>query len=475
MHERHSNAPDVEEASSVPSVPCSTRDEETAKARRRDEAALAEFEALAVRFRDGDPTVSLADFGDAAVGEVTTLRKLGRPQPAVAAATAALAALARAKDILPIELRIREERACALHESDDSEAALDECDRIIALGKNETNERVRQSLVFAMEEKAILLLNAGRYSESLAAIRARFAYVTGPKPTDKKTWIQEAWALATWAEALGCMGQWPEAIAKDEEVIERLAWLYGPRANLTAAKALTHQASAYRELGEPEEALDALDTLLDWFSDTDEPDLERLVDQAWVATGELLIATREWEKALALADDALSAWGHVSSPKTVEGLLQLLHVKVGALGMLDRHDEQVETLTDIMRRAEGADDAPAAATAFVMKAMALQELDRDEKAGPFIREHLARYGPAALKVFEDNIVHLKGASSTEALSAWGANMGLKAWTLRELGRYDDAEAVLDRSIAKLEDSEQPELQVLIEGARQMRLHLFGDG
>jgi tetratricopeptide (TPR) repeat protein len=176
------------------------------------------------------------------------LRRLGRAQDAVTVADAALARLARAGGDVTVEVPIRYERALALSAAGEKTKALQEYHRVIALGRDHDDEDVRLYTADALGMKGALLLDAGRYEESVAANDETLRYVTD---SDSPEWrLHAARALVPQAMALGALGRWTEAQERAAEALQRLEDVdLPPRSCGVTAEALYQQARAYRELG----------------------------------------------------------------------------------------------------------------------------------------------------------------------------------------------------------------------------------
>ena len=140
---------------------------------------------------------------------------------------------------------------------------------------------------------------------------------------------------------------------------------------LLAADRDAETALALNKKGRYEKAIAVLDALIGRFADAAAPQLREQVALALgnkVGTLELARCegsspivdedrlTSAGEEALAILDELAKGYSQTDRVEVREALLEMLHVRAGVLRAIDRRDEAVRTLSDLITRFEDDED-----------------------------------------------------------------------------------------------------------------------
>ena len=183
---------------------------------------------------------------------------------------------------------------------------------------------------------------------------------------------------------------------------------------VAAARNLFNKAAALWEQNRAEDALAALEELVNRFGECETSALLEPVARALVNKGMTLGGLDRPEEALSTYDEVVSRFGESETPILLEKVAAALFNKGATLGGLDRPEEALSVYDEVVSRF-GESETPAlleqVAMALVNKGKPLGRLDRPEEALTAWDEIVSRFGESETPaLLEARIIHtLHGA------------------------------------------------------------------
>ena len=247
------------------------------------------------------------------------------------------------------------------------------------------------------------------------------------------------------AAALWEQNRAEDALAALEELVDRFGESETPALLEPVARALVNKGMTLGGLDRPEEALSAYDEVVSRFGESETPALLERVTEALVDKGATLGEINRPGEALEAWDEVVSRFGESETPILLEKVAAALFNKGATLGGLDRPEEALSVYDEVVSRF-GESEMPAllegVAKALFNKGMTLGGLDRPEEA-------LSAY---------DEVVSRFGESETPALLEGVAKaLFNKGGTLGRLDRPEEALSAYDEVVSRFEESETPAL------------------
>jgi pentatricopeptide repeat protein len=230
----------------------------------------------------------------------------------------------------------------------------------------EADERdVRKQVMRALAGKGAALLDLERFGEADAvaeAMRERLSDVDPELALARSHALIANRRVATSSKA----GRHEQAIAAADELLRRLAAPVPSRPEVVL-DALGLKARVLAEAGRVEEAIAVLGEMVERFEGDPDPALRKQVTIALANKVTALddldredesaevfqdMLTQFGEEALTMFDGTASHFANASEPQEREGLASALYGKALALEKLDRRDEALSTLTELIARFE---------------------------------------------------------------------------------------------------------------------------
>ena len=223
-------------------------------------------------------------------------------------------------------------------------------------------------------------------------------------------------------------------------------------AHLNAAKELFDRGLALWKRDQREDALAALNELLERFGRTERPALLTGVAKALFNKAVTLGALNRTEEELAVYDEVLNRFGDSEAPELVEVATNALINKGLTFGELNRREEELAAYDELLHRfGDGRvpDLLGEVAKALFNKAAALGALNRHEEGLSVYDEVLRQFGDIQVPEFPEVVA--------EALFN-------KAVTLGVLSRWEQAVVTYDEVVRRIGDGEAPDLHSLLAKA-----------
>ena len=263
--------------------------------------------------------------------------------------------------------------------------------------------------------------------------------------TDTSSEVMAARSLFDDAVALWNQNRTEDALAALEELVDRFGESEAPALLQVVAIALVAKGVTLGELNRPEEALSACDEVVGRFGESETPALLQVVAIALVNKGGVLGGLNRPEEALSACDEVLSRFGESETPALLEGVAKALFNKGVTLGGLNRPEKALSAYDEVLSRF-GESEAPAlleqVAMALVNKGGVLGGLNRPEEALSACDEVLSRFGESEAPALLERVAM--------ALVNKGATLG-------RLDRPEEALSACDEVLSRFGESEAPAL------------------
>jgi tetratricopeptide (TPR) repeat protein len=267
-------------------------------------------------------------------------------------------------------------------------------------------------------------------------------------------------ALRTAADAileLHESGQLEDALAACDRLLRRTTDLDDVVVRQSAFTAWFERGALLAELGELEQAaathLEAANGLP---FDLDDPDQSHELALLLLNAGTCFDALGDAQAALAIYDRLVDALGRATDPVTFELVVRGRVNRTVALLTLDRLDDALEAAGELAAQLTAADafQAEQLGMAVRIRAAALRTLDRPEEAATVLAD-------------TETLVTLEAAA---ARCQGAAAQGERAELLAQIGRVDEAIALLDATVDRLADD--PEVAPVVEDLRLVEADLL---
>ena len=172
--------------------------------------------------------------------------------------------------------------------------------------------------------------------------------------TDTSPEVMAARNLFDDAVALWNQNRTEDALAALEELVDRFGESEAPALLQVVAIALVAKGATLGELNRPEEALSARDEVVSRFGESEAPALLQVVALALVAKG-VTLGGLDWpEEELSAYDEVVSRFGESETPALLERVAKALVNKGVTLGGLDRPEEALDAWDEVVSRFEGS-------------------------------------------------------------------------------------------------------------------------
>ncbi|WP_295977821.1 tetratricopeptide repeat protein [uncultured Variovorax sp.] len=297
-----------------------------------------------------------------------------------------------------------------LRESEDGEAALAACDRLLATFGADTDAVVHRTVASALLNKGFVLLERlGRAEEALQVYQQLERQLQGASEPE----LQDTLAKAT-AGRQACLKRLRKADAQGS--LPELATEVRDE-----VRDKVRQGRRHGDAGESHEAIALFDEVLAAHAASPHPELRRQCARALVHKAFCLVALERFEEVIAAADAMDARHGADPSTEMQETVALCLQYKSTALDRLGRHDDEMRVHDEIVARWGNSD---------------LPDL-RGRVAGALFRKGAtlrhARRLEAAVACYDEAIARTSGAREG-TLQLWAAkSMINKARALDKLG------------------------------------------
>ena len=260
------------------------------------------------------------------------------------------------------------------------------------------------------------------------------------------------------AAALWEQNRAEDALAALEELVNRFGESEAPALLEPVARALVNKGMTLGGLDRPEEALSAYDEVVSRFGESETLALLEKVAAALVNKGTTLGRLDRPREALKAWDEIVNRFGESETPALLERVSTALFNKGATLGRLDRPGEALSAYDEVVSRFDESEATALlepVATALVNKGTTLGRLDRPGEA-------LSAY---------DEVVSRFGESETPALLEGVARaLVYKGVTLGRLDRPEEALSAYDEVVSRFGESETP---ALLEGVARALVYKGG--
>jgi|GEM_PF-554727 len=297
-----------------------------------------------------------------------------------------------------------------LRESEDGEAALAACDRLLATFGADTDAVVHRTVASALLNKGFVLLERlGRAEEALQVYQQLARQLQGASEPE----LQDTLAKAT-AGRQACLKRLRKADAEGN--LPEL-----PTEVRDEVRDKVRQGRRHGDAGESHEAIALFDEVLAAHAASPHPELRRQCARALVHKAFCLVALERFEEVVAAADAMDARYGADPSTEMQETVALCLQYKSTALDRLGRHDEEMRVHDEIVAR-WGNSELPD------LRGRVVGALFRK---GATLRQ--ARRLEAAVACYDEAIARTSGAREG-TLQLWAAkSMINKARALDKLG------------------------------------------
>ena len=247
------------------------------------------------------------------------------------------------------------------------------------------------------------------------------------------------------AAALWEQNRAEDALAALEELVDRFGECETSALLEPVARALVSKGMTLGGLDRPEEALSAYDEVVSRFGESETPALLEKVAAALFNKGATLGEINRPGEALEAWDEVVSRFGESKTPILLEKVAAALFNKGATLGGLDRPEKALSVYDEVVSRF-GESEMPAlleqVARALVNKGMTLGGLDRPEEELTAYDEVVSRFGESEMSALLEPVAR--------AL----VNKGV---TLGGLDRPEEALSAYDEVVGQFGESEAPAL------------------
>ena len=260
------------------------------------------------------------------------------------------------------------------------------------------------------------------------------------------------------AAALWEQNRAEDALAALEELVNRFGECETSALLEPVARALVNKGMTLGGLDRPEEALSAYDEVVSRFGESETLALLEKVAAALVDKGATLGEINRPGEALEAWDEVVSRFGESETPILLEKVAAALFNKGATLGGLDRPEEALSVYDEVVSRFDES-EAPAllepVARALVNKGMTLSGLDRPEEA---------------LSAYDEVVSRFDESEATALLEPVATALVNKGTTLGRLDRPGEALSAYDEVVSRFGESEPP---ALLEGVARALVYKGG--
>ena len=232
---------------------------------------------------------------------------------------------------------------------------------------------------------------------------------------------------------------------QDHHWVDQFHGSEGKHTEVMAARTLFDEAVALWSQNRTEDALTALEELVNRFGESKTPVLLERVATALVNKGMILGRLDRPEEELTAYDEVVSRFGESETPALLEAVAAALVRKFIPLGTLNRSEEQLAACDEILRRF-GESETPnlleVVAVVLVGKGMTLDRLNRPEEALTACDEVVRRFGESETMALREQVA--------AALVNKGVALGM-------LSRSEEALTTYDEVLRRFGESETPAL------------------
>jgi len=308
-----------------------------------------------------------------------------------------------------------------------------------------------------------------------------------------------AWALHEMGAVLRLLDRPDAALEAFDDLVGRFGDTSDPRVLVQVARALYGKAQCLRRLGRGEAAVDGYEAFIGRFGDSTDPEIRGLVEWAFYNKALAFAAMDRGGEAIAAVDVFMARFGSSSEPKLRSISGWALWKKIQVLRAAGRQADAFPVYEELIaRHDEEVDPALSSKIAWCMNEVAgdLRESGRGDDAISLYDDVVGRFGEStddavredvdfalAMKAYtfgqaersEDELAaydaiierHAHVSDSTPGNDQLFDAFDRKATTLERLGRVDDALAVYDDALARLDGLQEGEplartIQMLFE-------------
>jgi tetratricopeptide (TPR) repeat protein len=351
----------------------------------------------------------------------------------------------------------------ALRNASRHEEAIAVADETIRRFSHEPPPGMPYAAVAALIEKAWLLPRVGRAREAIVAVDSMLERYEAATAAPLQVHI--ARALCAKAAALGALGDWAAAVNVDERVAQRFANVIDPELGEPLARALFQRARGLMELGMTDASITAWNDVIDRYGDTRGSAVREMVATARAEKGELLGLTGKFDEAIAVGQELVARAGD-QTPVLANGL----GIVTAALVAKGCYDEALDVLDTLLVRLAAVTQPSLrakVAEALNNKASVLALLNRLAESES-VREHLVTcFGDEILNVFDEYARRCERVPGLYAREQLASTLYGKASVLTDLGRRDDAIAVLTALITRFGEDSDPAIVAAVSRAREL--------
>jgi tetratricopeptide (TPR) repeat protein len=284
-------------------------------------------------------------------------------------------------------------------------------------------------------------------------------------------------------------GRMAEALAICDDILLETRAGNTRLAQLVLADALNLKALLSRNLGQPHEAMAALNEVIERFAKDDVPWLKQLVADAHALAGNIWTQLHDHDKALQSWDKAIERYAHSNLAEARVKLAETLNEKADCLIELGEEDRARATYAEVVRRFADASETPlqrAVSTAMWNKSVVFFRNGQLDERREIIKDLILRFrecrdaeirrivGRALFadlfdvaapddveRVIDDIIARLEPATNEPDTVALALSIRLKASGLSSLERYTEAIEVANDWISRYRHSEQSQISDML--------------
>jgi tetratricopeptide (TPR) repeat protein len=404
----------------------------------------------------------------ARVSQGSLLLRLGRPEQALAAYDAVIAA--DGADDQPAAARPLANawygRAFALGELGRWEEAMAACDDALARLEGVGGRGVARSVASILYKKGYLMGTLGRRGEAIAAWDALMARFGDAEEPALRRYVRRALDAKVDALALD---------DRHDEVVEACDALIAGEEDDASGEALADVASAHRRraraldgLGETAAAVAAYRETLVRFGAFEEPEVQRelLVTKAWLAAA--LLELGDAPEALVMLDAYLAQAAESPGPVDLHAISWAQLRRGTTLQQIGRLEEAVLVYDEVVDALDGVEDPtlrPRLVVALMNKVETLEMAGREDEAFAENDRLVAVLEPDAGAVFAALRAELGDRQDPQA-RVERAGLALKeASVVAALGREAEAVALLAALVERFDGDELPDVRRMVGLAR----------
>ncbi len=250
----------------------------------------------------------------------------------------------------------------------------------LALGLLEAalKEHPRDAYLLLLKAR-ILCLDKQKPKEALKVYHRLYRFYFDSSPTGKWLWSLSVSGSAT---ALTKLKNFPQSIAKHEEIIARFAKVRKLQLRLQWARAMVNKALCHLRLDQNEAALKCVDETIKRFGKTDATALQEHVARAMVVKGLIYGSLNRHRSALELFDRVIQWFGGIERLETKEVVLTALVNRGVALRKLDLLEDALEAFDKVVE-GFGQDPIPEIKEAVAMAMISRSAVELDSENPPY--------------------------------------------------------------------------------------------